>query len=485
MDIPLRVLLVEDSEDDADLLLRQLGRGGYDVTSVRVETAEAMEAVLAERSWDVIIADYVLPRFSGPDALALVNDKGLDLPFIMVSGAVGEEMAVPVLRAHAHDYVTKDNLARLVPAIERELREAEERRRRRQAEDLVRQREAFFRSLIENARDVILVLSSDGIIRYVSGSAARVLGERSEARVGRRIVDLIHPDDAPSVTAALTAIAEEPDTPRCFEVRYQGQGESWRVLELVGSALRDDSGTARVVVNARDVTDRTKAEDELRQSFQQLRETFQQTVSALATTVEKRDQYTAGHQERVALLARAIAQEMGLPDEEIEGIHVAAALHDIGKVCVPLDTLSKVGPLTKPERDLIRAHPRAAHDILGNITFPWPVPDIVLQHHERMDGSGYPAGISGEHILREARVLAVADVVEAMASHRPYRPAPGIEAALAEITENKGVLYDVDAVNCCVHLFVDTGFELPVYDEKYSRSLSVSRAERETDGAGR
>ena len=477
MGASLRVLLVEDSEDDADLVLRHLTRGGYDVTSARVETAEAMEAVLAERSWDIIISDYVLPRFSGPDALALVSDKGLDLPFIMVSGAVGEEMAAPILRERLCDHITKDNLARLVPTVERELREAEERRRRRQAEYLLRQREAFFRSLIENARDVILVLTSDGTIRYVSGSAARVFGERSEARVGRRMVDLIHPDDAPSMAAALTAIAEEPDTPRCLEVRCHCQGESPRVLEVVGSSFRDDSGTTRIVVNARDVTDRKEAEDELQQSFRQLRETFQQTVSALATTVEKRDQYTAGHQERVALLAHAIAQEMGLPEEEIEGTRVAAALHDIGKVCVPLDTLSKVGPLTEPERDLIKAHPRAAYDILRNITFPWPVPDIVLQHHERIDGSGYPSGLPGERILREAKVLAVADVVEAMVSHRPYRPARNLETALAEITDNKDVLYDVDAVNCCVHLFVDKGFELSPYAEDHSHSLSASREE--------
>jgi PAS domain S-box-containing protein len=480
MGTPLRVLLVEDSKDDADLVLRHLTRGGYDVTSVRVETADDMRTVLAGQSWDVVISDYALPRFSGPDALALVGDQGLDMPFIMISGAVGEEMAAPILRERAHDYLTKDRLARLVPTVERELREAAERRRRRLVEDLLRKREAFFRSLIENAWDVVLVVSSDGVIRYLSPSAQRVLGPGGRARVGRRIADFVHTDDVPRIAVALGGAAQEPGVPQRVEVHWVCDDDLCLILEVVGNAYRDDSGATHIVLNARDITDRKQAEEELAERFQQLRRVFDDTVNALAATAEKRDPYTAGHQERVSLLARSVAEGMGLSEEEVEGVRVAGTLHDIGKVCVPLDTLSKTGPLTEPEREIIRCHPGNAYDILKNVTFPWPVADTVLQHHERMDGSGYPSGISGSDIIREARILAVADVVEAMASHRPYRPALGVEAAIAEIEQNKGVLYDVEAVTCCLHLFVDDGFEFPRHIGHHDSSAPAPRDGRGT-----
>lgn len=182
-------------------------------------------------------------------------------------------------------------------------------------------------------------------------------------------------------------------------------------------------------------------------------------VKTLASTAEKRDPYTASHQRRVTQLACAIAKEMGLPKEQIEGIHVAGTLHDIGKICVPAEILSKPGPITESEFGIIKTHPQVGHDILKRIEFPWPITQIVLQHHERMDGSGYPQGLSGQDILLEARILRVADVVEAMSSHRPYRPAHGIDKALEEISKNKGVLYDSHVVEACLKLFTERRFQ--------------------------
>jgi putative nucleotidyltransferase with HDIG domain len=173
-----------------------------------------------------------------------------------------------------------------------------------------------------------------------------------------------------------------------------------------------------------------------------------------------RDPYTAGHQWRVTRLACAIAEEMGLPEERIEGIRMAGLIHDIGKMNVPAEILSKPGRLNHIEFDLIKLHPQNGHDVLnGSLEFPWPVAQIVLQHHERMDGSGYPAGLSGEQIILEARILGVADVVEAMASHRPYRPAHSIEDVLQEISQNRNVLYDHEVVDACLKLFTEKGFE--------------------------
>ena len=209
-----------------------------------------------------------------------------------------------------------------------------------------------------------------------------------------------------------------------------------------------------------ELTERKRVEVELQDSLRRLRTALEGTIRAIALTVETRDPYTAGHQRRVADLARAIATKMGLPKDQIDGIRMAGAIHDIGKVSIPGEILSKPGRLTDIEFNLIKTHPQIGYEILKSIDFPWPVAQIVLQHHERINGSGYPAGLTGEEILLEARILGVADVVEAMSSHRPYRSALGIDKALEEISRNKGILYDPDVVNACLELLTKNGFKL-------------------------
>jgi len=177
------------------------------------------------------------------------------------------------------------------------------------------------------------------------------------------------------------------------------------------------------------------------------------TVNVLGRSTELRDPYTAGHQRRVASLASAIGESLNLDREQLEGLRIAALLHDVGKTAIPAEILSKPGRLSDNEFQLIQLHPQTAHDLLSTVSFPWPIADAVLQHHERLDGSGYPSGIAGDEILLEARILAVSDVVEAMSSHRPYRPALGIDAALAEITKQKGAFYDPSIVDACLAVF--------------------------------
>ena len=177
--------------------------------------------------------------------------------------------------------------------------------------------------------------------------------------------------------------------------------------------------------------------------------------------MESRDPHTAGHQRRVAELSTAIAREMGLASQALEGIHFGALIHDLGKIQVPAEILAKPTRLSKLEFELIKAHPQAGYDILKGIEFPWPVAQMVLQHHERLDGTGYPNGAKDGDIALEARILAVADVVEAMSSHRPYRPALGIDAALAEIIQQRGKLYDSDVVDACVRLFKEKRVAFP------------------------
>jgi putative nucleotidyltransferase with HDIG domain len=184
------------------------------------------------------------------------------------------------------------------------------------------------------------------------------------------------------------------------------------------------------------------------------------TVEAMASLCEKIDPYTAGHQRRVARLACAIAKEMGLSDEQVYGIRVIGVVHDIGKMALPDEILSKPGVLNAEELSIVQTHPQVAYDVLKNLKFPWPVAQTVLQHHERLDGSGYPNGVSGESIILEARILCVADVVESMVSHRPYRSAPGLEKAMEEIELNSGVLYDPMVADACSKLSSNGGIKL-------------------------
>ncbi len=195
------------------------------------------------------------------------------------------------------------------------------------------------------------------------------------------------------------------------------------------------------------------------QKTAEIREMLNASIHSMALMAEIRDPYTAGHQQRVAQLACAIAEKMGLATTIMEGIRIAGILHDVGKIRIPVSILSRPGRLLEAELEMLKIHPQVSFDILKNIPFPWPVAQIVLQHHERLDGSGYPQGLTGEEILPEARILAVADVTEANSSFRPYRPARGIDAALMKLAQKKGKQYDADAVTACQELFTQDSFK--------------------------
>jgi len=203
-----------------------------------------------------------------------------------------------------------------------------------------------------------------------------------------------------------------------------------------------------------------RAQEKLRESYERLQKNFDAVIKTLARVVETRDPYTSGHQERVAKLSEAIAGKMGLSAEQIGIIRMAALIHDLGKIYVPAEILTKPSKLSNFEFELIKSHPLVAHDILKGIEFPHPIADYIVQHHERLNGSGYPNGLSDGNIHLEARIIAVADTIEAMASHRPYRPAIGLDKALEEISVNRGILYDPDVVNACLELFRENGFAL-------------------------
>ncbi|MCL4502128.1 MAG: HD domain-containing protein [Deltaproteobacteria bacterium] len=203
-----------------------------------------------------------------------------------------------------------------------------------------------------------------------------------------------------------------------------------------------------------------------------VRKALRGIIQVISLIIEDRDPYTAGHQRGVADLARSIADVMGLPPDRIEGIRLAAIVHDLGKIAIPAEILAKPSSLTEVEMSMIRTHPRSGYEILKRVEFPWPIAQIVLQHHERINGSGYPQGLHGPDILLEAKILGVADVVDAMCSHRPYRPAIGIGKALAEITMNRGILYDPGVVDACLKYFEEKLAALPTAKKSYKHLIS-------------
>ncbi len=336
----LIVLVLEDSERDFELIKEQLVHAGYTLTISHAETEDTFTALLSQKSWDIILSDFKLPDFDAFGALSVRNKLSPGTPFICVSGSIGEEIAIELLKSGAMDYVLKERPGRLPFAIDQALEKTNEK---------------------------------------------RVIKQNNE--------DL--------------------------KVAYH----------------------------------------HLQENQAKLQETMDGIIHVIGHTVELRDPYTAGHQRRVAELASAIGEIMGFSQDWIKGVRMASLIHDLGKISVPAEILSKPTKLTNLEFDMIKLHSQIGYDILKEIDFSWPIAEMVYQHHERLDGSGYPRGLQGTDILPEAKIVGIADVVEAMVSHRPYRPALGVDKALAEIVMNRGVLYDPSAVDACLQLFREMDYQ--------------------------
>ncbi len=734
---PIKLLLLEDLASDAKLELHRLAAGGLEVQPRWVKTREEFEKALAEFSPDIILGDYTLPAFDGISALRIARRLCPEIPFIFVSGTIGEERAIEALKEGAVDYVLKSNLNRLVPAVKRALEEAKERaakqalehalRRSRQREEQLlkalpialyscvpsgsyeatwisdtveplsgfrpqeflagplwverihpEDRERVFLTMAEASEkgsathehrwlhksgEYRWFLAHLTLIRDAAGAPKEMVGtwlditdrKRSEDALlqsadkldlalkasGRAAWDwniatdavrlsphwwsllsyepgevlpnsaawgrLVHPDDALRVREQALPPFLKGETPTLdVEFRMRAKDGSWRWINTVGRivsrdaknrallamgthgdvtarkaaeetlrrlnrALRTLGAVSAVLVRAKredelldqvcrvlvkhagyevaaigfapdgpaheldivakcgddrgyfaqrklkgdahgreaapeaalgfksmvslplregervygelallsfqpNVADeeeasllrqaaddiaygiaalrneirRTEAEQEALRNLQRVTTAMESAIGAIALTVEKRDPYTAGHQRKVAELAAAIAKEMGLSSDRVYGLRLGATIHDIGKIYIPAEILNRPGKLSDHEFGLIKTHAQVGYDIIKHVDFPWPVARMVRHHHERMDGSGYPDGLKGEDIILEARILAVADVVEAITAHRPYRPALGIEAGIGELTKGRGTVFDAQAVDACV-----------------------------------
>ncbi|MGD1985900.1 MAG: HD domain-containing phosphohydrolase [Desulfobacterales bacterium] len=309
----------------------------------------------------------------------------------------------------------------------------------RETEKALHMSESNFSNMIHANADGILILDENAIVRFMNPAAESIFGTKARHFVGQTFEHLISPEEPTELDITIgdgtTMVAEM----RVMETEWQGQ--------------------KAYLASLRDITDRKGIQRQLQLSLDHIKKVMDGTIRAMALAVEMRDPYTSGHQHRVAELAQAIAREINLPAGDVEGIYMAASIHDIGKISLPAEILSKPVRLTDIERKMIQAHSQMGYEILKGIDFAWPIAQTLLQHHERIDGSGYPHGLGGEEILIGARILGVSDVVETMASHRPYRPSIGLDKALEEISDNRGKLYDEEVVSACLKLFNEKGFE--------------------------
>ncbi|MDO9567613.1 MAG: PAS domain S-box protein [Candidatus Desulfaltia sp.] len=306
---------------------------------------------------------------------------------------------------------------------------------------------------MERAPDGVFVVDDTGRYLEANNSACRIVGYSKEEIKKMSINDLLAEESLEDGLAHFKKLMETGAA--TSDLWHKHKNGSNRCLTVSAVKLSE----TRVLGFCKNITDRKQAEDELRQTLESLRNAVSATIQVLISAVEARDPYTAGHQMRTADLARAIATEMGLPGEKIDGIRIASSIHDIGKLSIPAEILSKPTKLSEVEFSLIKEHSRIGYEILKGVQSPWLLAEIIYQHHERMDGSGYPRNLKGDEILIEARILAVCDVVESMASHRPYRPSLGIEKALEEIEKNRGTLYDTGAVDACLRLFREKRYQ--------------------------
>ena len=332
--------------------------------------------------------------------------------------------------------------------------------KRIESEAHLRESEEQFRSLVEQSLTGIYIIQNRKLV-YANPRFKEIMGySHDDSLLGIDPLDTVSEKDRNAVSLHLEAL-------------HEGR---MRSASMVFTALRKDGTTVEVGVSRtfasyqqspaiiglmQDISDRKVAEEHLKRYAMQLEHVFIQTVGVATSMGEMRDPYTAGHQRRVSGIAVAIGAVMGLSEHDLEGLEVGGFLHDIGKIAIPAEILVKPGRLTPIEYELIKTHPKAGYDVLKNVDFPWPVAQITWQHHERIDGTGYPQGLKGDEIILGARIMAVADVVEAMASHRPYRPGLGVDKALEEIEQGRGSAYDPPVVDACLKLFRENGYQLP------------------------
>jgi PAS domain S-box-containing protein/putative nucleotidyltransferase with HDIG domain len=321
---------------------------------------------------------------------------------------------------------------------------------RKRSEDALRASEAKHSAMISNIADVIGVMGTDGYMKYKSPNIKKWFGWDPDDLIGTDGWLTVHPDDLDRLQAEFMGLLGRPRGTSTVEYRYLCKDGSYKPIELTATNCAGDPIIDGVLLNYHDITER--------KALERLGRELDSIIDVIGAVTEMRDPYTAGHQRRVAELATAIASDMGMSASEIADVRVAGLMHDVGKMAVPAELLSRPRRLSTIEMGLVRGHAAAGYEIISSAKMPYPIADLVHQHHERCDGSGYPAGLHADDLLPGSTVLMVADVAEAMMSHRPYRPALGLDIALAEIADGSGSRYDADVSRSCISIFREQDF---------------------------
>ena len=463
----IKAIIVEDSEDDLLLLLRALKKGGIEVIYNRVETRDALEEALLDQTWQIVISDHAMPRFSAPEALEVLKESGRDLPFIIVSGTIGEEIAVEAMKAGAHDYIMKDNLSRLVPAVQRELRDAAVReqhnRYRGQLEYMSLHDQmtglynrVYFENELERlngGRDYpVLILSADlDGLKLINDSLGPKEGDAAIKTCAKllgkplRKGDLLARIGGDEFVAVLPRSgdlsgSELADLIRSEVAAYNEDNEHLPLNISLGYALATGPDTPLEDVfkeaNAMMNLDKQNRSESVRSKV----------VNSLLAALSERDYISGGHAERLENLCLEMGGIIGLDRHKLASLALVARVHDLGKVGIPDHILFKESSLTEKEWKIMRLHPEKGYRIALASPELEPVAELILRHHERWDGTGYPLGLKGEEIPVECRILSIVDAFDAMTNDRPYRAALSREEALEEIARSSGTQFDPQLV---------------------------------------
>ncbi|MCL4384795.1 MAG: HD domain-containing protein [Cyanobacteria bacterium] len=454
----IKILIIEDNPADTRLFKEMLSE--FNGNTYMLEDADRLSTGLKKilnDKFDIIMLDLNLPDSFGLESILKVVSVNGSIPIIVLTGTDDIELAAKSLNAGAQDYLVKGQFD--YKSLERSIRYSIERKR---IED---EKNQFKEKLLESANqwtstfdaieDAISVVNFDGEIIRVNRTMCKIFNMDFKELIGqscRKIMGSSHPKETCPIELSKLSKRREVNV-------FEQNGKFFKCI--VDPVLDKNNNIIRMIHILSDITQQKKAEDNIEFNYKRTKKIFEQTISALSYVVEVKDPYTAGHQKNVAEISSLIAIDLGLDSEKIEAVRLASLIHDIGKIAIPASILSKPGKILPAERSMIEMHPKVGYEILKEIDFSSPIAEIVLQHHEKINGSGYPNRLTNRDILLEARILVVSDVVEAMSSHRPYRPAHTLEETFYEIESNKEILYDSDVVDSCLKLFKSGKFNIP------------------------
>ena len=442
MDTKHNILIVDDDLDFRETLSGILRENGY--APVTAATGEEAIEMVKGTEFAVALIDLRLEDMSGLDVMKEIKGCSPMTEGILVTGYASQASAIDAVKLSAYSYVEKPfDVGQLLATIRMAIE-------KREVGKVLCESEMRYRTLFEGSRDAIYITGGDNQFVEFNQASLDLFGYTRAEFIKMKPGEIfLNPHDAVDLKKEI----ENNGYVKDYEVKLcKNDGEAMICLITSTERLANGGSIREYQTIVRDVTEQSLNQRRLRETLDMLRRNLNGVIKCVEHIIEMKDPYTVGHQRRVTDLARTIAKEMGLAKSQRDAIRMAGNIHDIGKISVPAEILSKPGQLTETELSLLKGHASIGYSILKEIEWPYPIPEIVLQHHERMNGSGYPEGLSGQEILIEARILGVADVVESMNSSRPYRPALGIEKAFEEISKNREMLYDRDVVDVCPSL---------------------------------